>query len=107
MGTKNGVQTEVTPNQDGTYDLDWETDYVITIIAEGYKTRVYEYKPSGNNEEVNLNLALSLSAENQLKKAIKETEEYMAEVAEGDGSLGISGRNLRRYKAAIDRPARS
>ena len=66
MGTKNGVQTEVTPNQDGTYDLDWETDYVITIIAEGYKTRVYEYKPSGNNEEVNLNLALSLSAENQL-----------------------------------------
>lgn len=102
MGTKNGVQTEVTPNQDGTYDLDWETDYVITIIAEGYKTRVYEYKPSGNNEEVNLNLALSLSAENQLKKAIKETEEYMAEVAEGDGSLEYPEGTLDAIKAAID-----
>ena len=71
-------------------------------IRDSYKTRVYEYKPSGNNEEVNLNLALSLSAENQLKKAIKETEEYMAEVAEGDGSLEYPEGTLDAIKAAID-----
>ena len=104
VGEKDGVETEVTANSDGTYTLDWETAYTIYLSHENYKDREYTLPAFTETtaQAFEERLALNYSSKHQLELTIASTEEFLNTISEGQEPMNWPAGTKDSIQAAIN-----
>lgn len=103
-GKKDNVETEIIPNPDDTYTLDWETIYTVTLSCKDYKDREFIMNTFTENDEqvFTLKLAMNTTEKKHLTAAIASANDFLASITESSVPLDWPEGTKAKLQAAID-----